>query len=526
MKLAFALASVVFAISWGGNAQANFVDDGSELNQAIPALQAAIGNHPRILKIEVQPDDVVVEAQDPKNLLHINQWRFVDHIGILPIKWVFGPDPVDLQLINPDLEANLFDLDTVAFSAAPKLGKAAIEHARLQDKAVITRMEIERQTYILPKPSSGDVRWTLHITSGREQAEVYANAHGDIIGADLSGTHRAQTLNLFKEPELAVDAAAAFRDTVGAGPALTSVGIDTQNVSFVTNIADNRLGKLGGGLVNVATYSWNLEGLHSLFPGLNTSKLTQQLNQGPTAVPFSVNDVDWTILAKLEADSLAKVNLAQAQITGIKIERSSSQPGQAVLAWIVKITDASGEDTSVFADTKGTIQRVLLPESRRPKLVWTDPATLANAIARIGTTFGPNTKIASIVGDDRGGRITIDDPANGGNLASFDLAGDGVSRASMTFTINPEGPRFGVADLALLTEQKIATLEADAMKRFGRNKQVYLESISIGAHIFVRKAGARAIEVRVRDIPQDSAKAEYAWIVYDFEGRALDFSSW
>jgi hypothetical protein len=64
------------------------------------------------------------------------------------------------------------------------------------------------------------------------------------------------------------------------------------------------------------------------------------------------------------------------------------------------------------------------------------------------------------------------------------------------------------------------------MKRFSRNKQVYLESISIGAHIIVRKAGARAIEVRVRDIPQDSARAEYAWIVYDFDGRALDFSSW
>ena len=186
------------------------------------------------------------------------------------------------------------------------------------------------------------------------------------------------------------------------------------------------------------------------------------------------------------------------------------------------------------------MQTVMIPLSLRipkgpfnafccPKAV--DPssfglATLANAISRIGTTFGPNTKISSIVADDRGGRITIDDPASGGNLATFDLSADGVTRASMTFALNPQGPRFGVADLALLTEQKIAALEADAMKRFSRNKQVYLESISIGAHIIVRKAGAREIEVRVRDIPQDSARAEYAWIVYDFDGRALDFSSW
>ena len=526
MKFAFSLASLVFMISWARIAQGGFVDNGTELSQAITALRSAIGNHPRILKIEVQPDDVIIEAQDPNNLQHVNRWRYVDHIGILPIRSTFGPEPVDLQLINPDLEANLFDLDTVAFSVTEKLGKAAIEHARLQDAAAITRMGIERQTYILPKPGSGDVRWTLHIASGREQAEVYANAHGDITGADLSNTHRAQTLNLYKEPELVVDAAAAFRAAVGADPVLTSVGIDTQDVSFLTNIADTRLGKLTTGIAQVAGYGWNLEGLHSQFPRVDTSALLRQANQAAAPVPFSVNDVDWTIVGKLEADSLAKVNLPQAQVTGIKIERSSAQPGQAILAWTIKITDGSGEDTSVVADTKGAIQRVLLPESRRPKLVWTDPATLASAISRVGTTFGPNTKIASIVGDDRGGRITIDDPANGGNLATFDLSGDGASRASMTFTMNSEGPRFGVADLALLSQQKITALVADAMKRFGRNKQVYLESISIGAHMFVRKAGARAIEVRVRDIPQDSARAEYAWIVYDFEGRALDFSGW
>jgi hypothetical protein len=197
MKLAFTLTSVVFMISWVGSAQGGFVDNGAELSQAIPALRSAIGNHSRILRIEVQPNDVIVEAQDPNNLNHVNRWRYVSHMGILPIRWVFGPEPVDLQLLNPDLAANLFDLDAVTFSATEKLGKAAIEHARLQDAAVITRMEIERQTYILPKPSSGDVCWTLHIASGREQADVYANAHGDIIGADLSNTQRAQTLNLY-----------------------------------------------------------------------------------------------------------------------------------------------------------------------------------------------------------------------------------------------------------------------------------------------------------------------------------------
>ena len=521
MRLAFTLTGVVFMISWG-SAQASLVDDGAELSKAIPAIRSAIGNRPRILRIEVEPDVVIVEAQDPNKLTHVNRWRCVNHIGIIPIQWVFGPEPVELQLLDPDLEANLFDLDAVAFSAAAKLEKAAIERTHIQDRAVVAHMEVARQTFILPKPTTGDVRWTLHIKSGREHADVFANAQGDIIGADLSDTQRAQTLNLFKEPQLLVDAAAAFRSAVGGDPVLTSVEISAQRVGFLTNIADNRLGKLGGGLAQVANFTWDLNGLRSGFPAIDSTAITQRLTQTQAPAPFSVNDADWSIVAKLEADALAKVNLSQAQITGIKIEKSSSQPGEAVLAWTIKITDAGGEETSVVADTKGAIQRVILPESRRPKVVWTDPATLAGAIARIGTTFGPNTKIASIVADDRGGRITIDDPSNGGNPTTFNLSADGVTRASMTFTLNSQGPRFGVADLASITEQKIAALEADAMKRLGGNKQVYLESVTIGPHLIVRKAGARAIEVRVRDIPQDSVRAEYGWIVYDFNGRPLD----
>src|SRR5262249_9802214 len=162
----------------------------------------------------------------------------------------------------------------------------------------------------------------------------------------------------------------------------------------------------------------------------------------------SVDDVDWTMLDKLEANSLAKVMVPQARLTRIAIEKSSAGPGEPVLAWTVEITESTGEVTSVVADTKGTIQRVVLPESRRPKIAWMDPATLAGAISRVGKIFGPNAKIASIVADDRGGRITVDDSVNGGRPATFDFTADGVSRAGITFSLGSTGPRFGVVDLA------------------------------------------------------------------------------
>lgn len=80
-----------------------------------------------------------------------------------------------------------------------------------------------------------------------------------------------------------------------------------------------------------------------------------------------------------------------------------------------------------------------------------------------------------------------------------------------------------MGDLASLDEKKLTALENEAMKQLAGNKVAYLESVTIGAHPFVRKAGAHAIEVRLRDRAQDSVQASYAWIVFDFDGRPLDF---
>src|SRR5262249_52637475 len=152
----------------------------SDLTFAIAALRSGLGAHPRVLKIEINRDSVTIEAQDPHNTRHIDQWRYgvVTYLGVLPLKRLSGPTAVDPTLINPDLEANLFDLDAVDFSALGKLATAAVARARLQDAATITHIEIARQIYILPKPSSGDVRWSLHIDSGRERADIFANARG------------------------------------------------------------------------------------------------------------------------------------------------------------------------------------------------------------------------------------------------------------------------------------------------------------------------------------------------------------
>ena len=270
-----------------------------------------------------------------------------------------------------------------------------------------------------------------------------------------------------------------------------------------------------------SSFTWDLNGLQQRLGAIDVN--AQFGNPGPP--PFSIDDVNWTVLPRLEQDALAKVAVPRSAVTHLGVKKSSEGPGKPTLDWTVEITDPDGEVTSVIADLGGAIRRVILPPSRRPKVDWLQAATIAAAIARAGSTFGPEANIASMVFSDRGGKITIDDPATGGRPATFDFSADGVTRAAISFSLDSMGPRFHAADLALLTEQKLAALEAEALKRLGAGKPAYLESVTIGAHPFVKKAGAHAIEVRVRDIPEDSPQAHYAWIVYDFGGHVLDFAT-
>jgi len=522
MRALCALIGAVLLAS-GGSAEASFIDDSSNFSLAISVLRGAIGAHARVLKIEGDANGIEIEVQDPKNPSHIDRWRYsiVNYLGMIPLRHLTGPEPVDPTLINPHIEANLFDLDSIEFSAAQKLIEAGIARAHLQDAAKVTHMEIERQAYILPQPSSGDVRWTLHIDSGRERADIIANARGVIVGADLSGTQRAKMLNILKEPELAADAATAFRATIGPQSVLTRIGIEGKTISFATNMRDQSLARLGSGLPATAAFTWDLNGLQQR---LGTIDVSAQIGT-PQPSSFSVDDIDWTIVGKLERDAIARAAIPQASVQHIGLGASTDQPGPPTLAWNVEIAEPSGEVTTVVADKTGAIERVDLPESRRPKIDWLDPKALAGAIARVGAIFGQNARIASIVAEGRRGRITVDEPAHGGQAATFDFIGDGVSRAGISFALDSMGPRFTVADLAELNEQKLAALQADAFKRLSGTRKAYLESVTIGAHPFVRQAGAHAIEVRLRDIPEDSVKAEYAWIVYDFGGRVLDFST-
>jgi hypothetical protein len=205
------------------------------------------------------------------------------------------------------------------------------------------------------------------------------------------------------------------------------------------------------------------------------------------------------------------------------VHKTDDRPGPPAITWRVEMKDSSGETIKVIADLKGTILDVVQPASRQQKPNWLDPNTIATMIGKIGEAFGGDVKIASIVIDNRGARVSIQPPGSEAAV-TYDYNGHGFTRASFTFAMGNDGPRFALADIARMDQAIFQRLEADALKRLAPGRQAWLESVHLGAQMFATQAGARAIEIRVRNQEVDSVRAEYGWIIYGFDGRVLDSS--
>jgi hypothetical protein len=221
----------------------------------------------------IQPGEVIVDAPDPTNVQNLKEWRFARILGFIP--WVSGPEETGKQP-DPNVEAKLFDLDAIAFSEMSKLEKAAIKRAAIPD-GVVKQIAIGRAIPGAGQTIAGDIFVSLDIEGARERADVNANAQCVILGGDFSETQHAKTLNLFKEPDLIAEAAAAFGDKVSKDPVLTQVWVDARNVTFETNISTEELKKqLGAG----ATYAfpWNLNGLDRRI----SSEAIDRFRQGQT----------------------------------------------------------------------------------------------------------------------------------------------------------------------------------------------------------------------------------------------------
>jgi len=133
------------------------------------AAQITAKLHPpvRVLQIEITPDSLSMQVQDPAAPTHVDEYGY-SRVGTS----VSGPTPVQLQLINPKLEENLFNLEDVNLAAVPEAVQEAIKQTALEGGGTVERIVIKRTLGIWPVPRNGDVQWTISVRSPRETASA------------------------------------------------------------------------------------------------------------------------------------------------------------------------------------------------------------------------------------------------------------------------------------------------------------------------------------------------------------------
>lgn len=494
---------------------ASFFDEDAGIEKAVAMLREQLGSPVRALNLSMAPDRITIRVQDPSNRSHIDEWR-LDRMQFAGFGWdrVSGPLPYQLTLVNPDLEANLFELDEVDFTAAATLARTAVERAALAGPARATHMEIARRVFVLPSPSSGEIRWTLDVNSADESVQVFADARGAIVGINIDGTSRAKNLDIFKQLDLIGDAAQAFRFILGPDRILTRVTVNSRAIGFETNISDpNAPIPVSGSLTTRRTYTWNLNGLQRVLPTIKADAALA----GARSAPFSVDDVDWRAAPKIIAAAVEQLAMPQGHISAIEVFKPDNPLGPSAVLWKVEITDQNKDTGFVLADVGGAVKQVMPPQSRRKAVDYYDPATIAETFAKLGVDFGQDRQYAEItfLGDKV--IITAQDHMQPNSLSQIILTDGAFQRVGTPAMSAVKNVPFRISDLSALKPDRIRDLEANTLNAL-KLPPNSISGITIGrGSMDPSPNGNVTIEIRAEERPGGRAGR----INYELDGTVI-----
>ena len=148
--------------------------------RALEAIEKAIGASPaQVGEIAIYPEYMIVEAQDPNVLDHIDRYTWRDDD-------VSPPEPVALSGPQEDVDASLYPTTAVNLARLPEIVRAAereLETARPLriEEAITTYLYIERSTSI-----DGRVVIRLSISGPRRSGNVETTSSGEILTATVN----------------------------------------------------------------------------------------------------------------------------------------------------------------------------------------------------------------------------------------------------------------------------------------------------------------------------------------------------
>jgi hypothetical protein len=142
------------------------------LARMLDAYHGALPGKIRVLELNIYSAHAAMQVQDPAKPDEVNEYRF--HAGKVS-------DPIPVRLVgHGSLDANLFDLDSVAIDHVPGLVDATPKQLGLDD-AEVGHVAIRRAL-----PFSRDVQIWVFAKNVRKHGVLKADAQGNVISAKAS----------------------------------------------------------------------------------------------------------------------------------------------------------------------------------------------------------------------------------------------------------------------------------------------------------------------------------------------------
>ena len=166
----------------GSQLPVDLLHDTNAANKAILAIEKRVGASPaRVSEILVYPEYMIVEAQDPSALDHVDRYTWRDGT-------VDAPEPVHLSGPQEEVDASLFSTSAVSLKNLPRIvltAEQTLQHAKP------IRIEQARGSYIDIRRSTSselDGRITIRISveGPRRSGTVETGSNGAILSTSVS----------------------------------------------------------------------------------------------------------------------------------------------------------------------------------------------------------------------------------------------------------------------------------------------------------------------------------------------------
>jgi tetratricopeptide (TPR) repeat protein len=434
--------------------------------QAYTAIETAIGHKFDVIGVHLTPTELLVDAITDDAARTVETWRFshVSLVGVLGFDRAARTTGSAVSLIGSIADSR-FPLKADQLAVVARLATDVVSRARLETPGRVTEMELRR----LPPIVGGarDPIWQVHVKGADEEADFGADLDGRITSADLDNTNRARHLDLLAAGPDFAELIGQIREQMSTHWVFHRIEIEKSEIGFDVHLASGKespVTHFTATISGIQTTSMDMP--HIPFPGT------------PADEPFAIADVDFDLLASLEATAKDQLGIADGAVTRVTISRPHHENG-ASIEWEVEVRQASAplfrmpgqpepRQGSVTFDGKGHALRADFPKGEGAQSDLFQPPALQTAVGQIAEQLGAHAQVVELTISRDEIRINAADPKVPAKLVLFELRNGVVNRLPEPFqalaTAFGDGPdwRFDIAELTPDVFQRLADMEARA----------------------------------------------------------------